>query len=225
MDQWKSDRKQLHDYHTEVLKKNKEKEIEEKEVRAKLFQARLLAAKENAEKYHKTKADERAERDQEKAQFSPMNTRTKAFAEPASPEVIIPEAAAPQTTAEHFNTLKAPTPQYDDFLNDLFAKKRHQAYKRSEAVEKRTEAIQQKFTEQWTNAGQVAFDSKIHQAYKKQNEEFSATMDERKTTRDRIAQETKEFQKKQMKDKAVMGLIKGKQAMTAYEKEQMRLAK
>jgi len=28
-----------------------------------------------------------------------------------------------------------------------------------------------------------------------------------------------------MKDKAVMGLIKGKQAMTAYEKEQMRLAK
>jgi len=141
MDQWKSDRKQLHDYHTEVLKKNKEKEIEEKEVRAKLFQARLLAAKENAEKYHKTKADERAERDQEKAQFSPMNTRTKAFAEPASPEVIIPEAAAPQTTAEHFNTLKAPTPQYDDFLNDLFAKKRHQAYVRCEAVEKRTEAI------------------------------------------------------------------------------------
>jgi len=130
----------LHDYHTEVLKKNKEKEIEEKEVRAKLFQARLQAAKENAEKFHKTKADERAERDQEKAQFSPMNTRTKTMADQASPEAG-PGSEAPQTTAEHFNTLKAPTPQYDDFLNDLFAKKRHQAYKRCEAVEKRTEAI------------------------------------------------------------------------------------
>ena len=140
MEQWKSDRKQLHEYHTEVLKKNKEKEIEEKEVKAKLFQSRLQAAKENAEKFHKNRADERAERDQEKHQFSPMNTRTKAMAEPVTPEAFS-ESAAAMTTAEHFNTLKAPTPQYDDFLNDLFAKKRHQAYKRSEAVEKRTEAI------------------------------------------------------------------------------------
>ena len=42
---------------------------------------------------------------------------------------------------EYYQTIKAPTPQYDDFLNDLFAKKRHQAYKRCEIVERRTEAI------------------------------------------------------------------------------------
>ena len=39
--QWKADRKQTHDYHNEVMKQNKEKEVEEQSIRAKLFQARL----------------------------------------------------------------------------------------------------------------------------------------------------------------------------------------
>jgi len=38
----------------------------------------LQAAKENAEKYHKIKADERMQRDQEKLQFSPMNAKNLA---------------------------------------------------------------------------------------------------------------------------------------------------
>ena len=41
MSQWKADRKQTHDYHNEVMKQNKEKEVEEQSIRAKLFQARL----------------------------------------------------------------------------------------------------------------------------------------------------------------------------------------
>ena len=57
------------------MKNNKEKEIEEQTIRAKLFQARLQAAKENSEKFHKTKADEKHKRAQEKSQFSPLNTR------------------------------------------------------------------------------------------------------------------------------------------------------
>jgi len=40
------------------------------------------------------------------------------------------EASSPYSTANYFNTLKAPTPQYDDFLNELFANKKHQAYAR-----------------------------------------------------------------------------------------------
>ena len=64
------------------MKKNKEKEIEEQSVRAKLFQARLQAAKENAEKFHKTKADEKHQRDIEKAQFSPMNLKATSYTAP-----------------------------------------------------------------------------------------------------------------------------------------------
>ena len=67
------------------MKNNKEKEVEEQTIRAKLFQARLLAAKENAEKFHKSKADEKNKRAQEKQQFSPLNTRPQLLGEPASP--------------------------------------------------------------------------------------------------------------------------------------------
>ena len=49
------------------MTKNKEREMEEQNIRAKLFQARLQAAKENAEKFHRTKADEKNAREQEKA--------------------------------------------------------------------------------------------------------------------------------------------------------------
>ena len=179
------------------MKKNKEKEIEEQNIRAKLFQARLQAAKENAEKFHKTKADEKQQRDQEKVQFSPLNTKGPAPGEPASPaDAEADGTKSPYSTTQHFNTLKAPTPVYDDFLNDLFANKRHQAYARCARQERRTQVIEAKFRDNWSNDQQVEFDKKIHEAYTKQNEDFSNTMDERKVTRDKLANETKEFQKK-----------------------------
>jgi len=56
--------------------------------------------------------------------------------------------------------------------------------------------IQDKFKDNWSNSGKVEFDKKIHEAYLRMNEEFSATMDQRKTTREKLANETKEFQKK-----------------------------
>ena len=56
--------------------------------------------------------------------------------------------------------------------------------------------IQDKFKDNWSNSGRIEFDRKVHEAYLRQNEEFSNTMDERKFTRDRLANETKEFQKK-----------------------------
>ncbi len=62
------------------MNKNKEREIEEQNIRGKLFQARLQAAKENAEKFHRTKADEKQARETEKAQFSPLNLRAAAQA-------------------------------------------------------------------------------------------------------------------------------------------------
>ena len=137
MRQWKDDRRQQHDYHNEVMKQNKEKEVAEQDIRAKLFQARLQAAKENAEKFHKVKAEEKQARAAEKAQFSPMNllhmkSQRESPGEPASPAGAADGAKSPYTTSTAFNTLKAATPVYDDFLNDLFANKRHQAYARCE---------------------------------------------------------------------------------------------
>jgi len=97
----------------------------------------LQAAKENAEKFHRTKADEKQAREQEKAQFSPLNLRGSDKVasipppEPAAPAEAEADATkSPYSTTQYFNTLKAPAPVYDDFLNDLFANKRHQAYAR-----------------------------------------------------------------------------------------------
>jgi len=56
--------------------------------------------------------------------------------------------------------------------------------------------IEAKFKENWSGSGKVEFDRKIHDAYIKTNEEFSNTMDQRKNTRERLANATKEFQKK-----------------------------
>jgi hypothetical protein len=77
------------------------------------------------------------QREHEKAQFSPLHPRGAALteAEPEVPPTVAGDDAAseprsPYSTAQYFNTLKAPAPQYDDFLNELFANKRHQAYAR-----------------------------------------------------------------------------------------------
>lgn len=206
------------------MKNNKEKEVEEQNIRGKLFQARLQAAKENAEKFHKVKADEKNQRDQEKAQFSPMHARGAAPCEPASPaDAEADGATSPYSTSQHFNTLKAPAPVYDDFLNDLFANKRHQAYARCARQERRTQVIEAKFKENWSGSGKVEFDRKIHDAYIKTNEEFSNTMDQRKNTRERLANATKEFQKKQMRDKTVQyGALQRKKEL-ADENERKRL--
>ena len=155
----------------------------------------MQAAKENAEKFHKTKADEKQQRDAEKAQFSPLNIRAAVGSEAPQDGEGDPNKS-PYSTSQHFNTLKAPTPVYDDFLNDLFANKRHQAYARCARQERRTQVIQDKFKDNWSGSGRLEFDRKVHEAYLRQNEEFSNTMDQRKTARERLAQETKEFQRK-----------------------------
>lgn len=156
----------------------------------------MQAAKENAEKFHKTKADEKQQRDQEKAQFSPLNTRAAMLSEPPEEAEVDAAKSSPYATSSHFNTLKAPTPVYDDFLNDLFANKRHQAYARCARQERRTQVIEAKFKDNWSGSGRVEFDRKVHEAYLRQNEEFSNTMDQRKTARERLAHETKDFQRR-----------------------------
>ena len=57
----------------------------------------------------------------------------------------------------------------------------------------------------------------------KQNEEFSNTMDQRKTVRERLANETKEFQKKQMRDKTGVHDVLQKKKEYADECERKRL--
>ena len=56
-------------------------------------------------------------------------------------EVETGSASGANQTGQHFSTLKAQTPVYDDVFNDLFADKRHQAYRIVEKVEKRTAII------------------------------------------------------------------------------------
>ena len=83
--------------------------------------------------------------------------------------------------------------------------------------------IQDKFKENWSGGPEMAFDSKVHEAYLRQNEEFSATMDQRKATREKLAAETKDFQKKQMRDRVLAHGVLAKKKELADECERKRL--
>lgn len=56
----------------------------------------------------------------------------------------------------------------------------------------RTKLIKDKF-QKMGEAADPEMDKRIHEAYVQNNERFSATIDERKQTRDQLAKDAKEF--------------------------------
>jgi hypothetical protein len=54
----------------------------------------------------------------------------------------------------------------------------------------------EKFQANWSNSAKAELDKKIHEAYIRQNEEMGATLEQRRTARERLAAETKEYQRK-----------------------------
>jgi hypothetical protein len=102
-----------------------------------------------------------------------------------------------------YSTIKESTvePQpYNDFLNDIFTVKQHQAYQRRERIDKKTAFIGEKFKDAWA-VGNAEMDRKIKQEFEdrlKTNVEF---LQERDRTRKELMLKTREFQSKQMKEK------------------------
>ena len=66
-------------------------------------------------------------------------------------------------------------------------------------------------------------DRKIHEAYLKQQEELSATLDQRRTAREKLAAEAKEYQIKQMKERSNEFNSLQRKQMLADECERKRL--
>ena len=83
-------------------------------------------------------------------------------------------------------------PVYNDFLNDIFTVKRHQAYSRREKNDKRTAFIGEKFKDVWA-VGNAEMDRRIKQEFEdrqKMNIEF---LQERDRKRKELMLKTKEF--------------------------------
>lgn len=147
LDQMSNEVKQLNEYQTDLLKTNKQKEEAERNEIEKQFQYRLKAANENISNHLLNKQKEREQRTQEKYKFSPDNIKTGGKSFDLDGGNVIDDVLSQGQSSNFFNTMKPPTPQYNDFLNNIFAKKQHQSYKLGEKTELRTKIIQDKFKE------------------------------------------------------------------------------
>ena len=145
LDQMNNDVKSLNDYQTDLLKTNKQKEEAERNEMERQFQYRLKAANENINNHLQNKKKEREQRNQEKYKFSPNNIKTGGKSIDLDGGNVLEDVLSQGQTSNLFNTMKPPTPQYNDFLNDIFAKKSHISYKLAEKTELRAKIIQDKF--------------------------------------------------------------------------------
>jgi len=111
------------------------------------------------------------ERDAEKSKFSPKGL-IRGSLTPMNP----PKDSMSQRS-NLYSTIKDGSvdgPVYNDFLNDIFTVKRHQAYSRREKNDKRTAFIGEKFKDVWA-VGNAEMDRRIKQEFEdrqKMNIEF-----------------------------------------------------
>jgi len=132
------------------------------------------------------------EREQEKNKFSPKGLMRGSLTPMAPPKDSM---SVHSNKSNLYSTIKDGSvdgPVYNDFLNDIFTVKRHQAYSRREKNDKRTAFIGEKFKDVWA-VGNAEMDRRIKQEFEdrqKMNIEF---LQERDRKRKELMLKTKEF--------------------------------
>lgn len=139
-----------------MLRKNREEIEKEKEHERAEFQKRREAAKFNLDNHYTKKQKEREDRENEKARFSPEKSNDDSIKKPLC-ETKVAGVAVPMKV-EH-----APKVQFSDFMNDVFAEKRHRAYDAIDRQTKRVEFIHNKFRDSWVDANNAEFDRRIQE--------------------------------------------------------------
>ena len=122
--------------------------------------------------------------------------------------------------AEH-----APKVHFSDFMNDVFAEKRHRAYDAIDRQTKRVEFIHNKFRDSWADANNAEFDRRIQEQLEARLKMSAEELDARNQARKNQAAQARDFQRQQMSEKEKLAeqekLVREKE----FKKEQNDLAR
>lgn len=151
------------------------KEEQEKTKRKEIFLKSQAYAKENLEKAIKIKNKYKDERSEEIRKFSPINSKETIIASSCDNRKIGNALSLEEisNTQVGFGVPKSKqiTPMYNDFLNDIFAQKQHQAYKLREKNDVKVNFISSKYGS--------AFNKDDPEAEKKINDELEKRTNEK----------------------------------------------
>ena len=115
-------------------------------------------------------------------------------------------------------------PQYNDFLNDIFTVKKHQAYSRREKNDKRTAFIGEKFKDVWA-VGNGEMERRIQQEFEDRQQMNIEFLQERDRKRKELMLKTKEFQTKQMKEREFIENSDKKKQVKEFAQELKKIEK